>query len=47
MTDFTVSGLVDGYRIEKNITAASIHHAIKLFEGMYHRPRNVYVVGEA
>ena len=44
MTDFTVSGLVDGYRIEREVSAASLHHAIKLFEGMYPNARNVYVL---
>jgi len=43
MREFTVSGLVEGYRIEREITAASLHHAIKLFENMYHNARNVYV----
>ena len=47
MTEYVVSGLVDGYRVEKSITAASIHHAIKLFEGMYFAAKNIYVVGEA
>jgi len=44
MTDFTVSGLVDGYRIEREVSAASLHHAIKLFESMYPNARNVYVL---
>lgn len=43
MREFTVSGLVEGYRIEREVTAASLHHAIKLFESMYHNAQNVYV----
>ena len=31
MTNYTVSGIVEGWRIEREITAISIQHAIKVF----------------
>ena len=43
MKQFTVSALVEGYRIDEQITAVSIHHAIKLMKSKYSNARNVYV----
>ncbi len=43
MRQFTVSALVEGYRIEESFTAVSIHHAIKLMEAKYTNARNIYV----
>ena len=43
MRKFTVSALVEGYRIDDEIMAVSIHHAIKLMKAKYSNARNVYV----
>jgi len=43
MRQFTVSALVEGYRIDETFTAVSIHHAIKLMQAKYNTARNVYV----
>jgi hypothetical protein len=43
MKQFTVSALVEGYRIDEQITAVSIHHAIKLMQSKYSNARNIYV----
>ena len=43
MRQFTVSALVEGYRIDEQITAVSIHHAIKLMQSKYSNARNIYV----
>tara|TARA_B100001113_G_scaffold121876_1_gene99537 strand:- start:777 stop:914 length:138 start_codon:yes stop_codon:yes gene_type:complete len=43
MRKFTVSALVEGYRIDEEVTAVSIHHAIKLLKAKYSNARNVYV----
>ena len=43
MRQFTVSALVEGYRIDEQITAVSIHHAIKLIQAKYSNARNIYV----
>ena len=43
MRKFTVSALVEGYRIDDEITAVSIHHAIRLMKSKYSNARNVYV----
>ena len=43
MKQFTVSALVEGYRIDEQLTAVSIHHAIKLMKSKYSNARNVYV----
>ena len=43
MRQYTVSALVEGYRIDEQITAVSIHHAIKLMQAKYSNARNVYV----
>ena len=43
MRQFTVSALVEGYRIDEQITAVSVHHAIKLMQAKYSNARNVYV----
>ena len=43
MKQFTVSALVEGYRIDEQITAVSIHHAIKLMQSKYSTARNIYV----
>ena len=34
MRQFTVSALVEGYRIDEQITAVSLHHAIKLIQSI-------------
>ena len=45
MRQFTVSALVEGYRIDEQITAVSIHHAIKLMQAKYgDRARNIYAM---
>ena len=44
MRKFLVSALVDGYRIEDYIMAASEHHAIRLLESKYHNARNTYAI---
>ena len=43
MKQFTVSALVESYRIDEQFTAVSIHHAIKLMQAKYSTARNVYV----
>jgi len=43
MRQFTVSALVEGYRIDETVTAASIHHAIRLMKSKYSNARNVFV----
>ena len=43
MRQFTVSALLEGYRIDEQITAVSIHHAIKLMQAKYSNARNIYV----
>ena len=43
MRKFTVSALVEGYRIDEQITAVSLHHAIKLMQAKYSNARNIYV----
>ena len=43
MKQFTVSALVEGYRIDEQITAVSLNHAIKLMKAKYNTARNVYV----
>ena len=43
MRQFTVSALIEGYRIDEQITAVSIHHAIKLMQAKYSNARNIYV----
>ena len=43
MRQFIVSALVEGYRIDEQFTAASVHHAIKLMKAKYPTSRNVYV----
>ena len=43
MRQFTVSALIEGYRIDEQITAVSIHHAIKLMQSKYSNARNIYV----
>ncbi len=44
MKTFTVSALLEGYRIEEEVSAVSIHHAIKLIQNKYKNARNVYVL---
>ncbi len=44
MKTYTVSALLEGYRIEEQVTAVSIHHAIKLIKNKYNNARNVYVL---
>ena len=44
MKEFTVSGIVGGFRIETKVRATSLHHAIRVFESMHHDARNVYVL---
>ena len=43
MRQFTVSYIVEGYRIDEQFTAVSIHHAIKLMKAKYSSARNVFV----
>ena len=43
MKQFTVSALVEGYRIDEQITAVSLHNAIKLMQAKYSNARNIYV----
>jgi hypothetical protein len=43
MRQFTVSAIVEGYRIDEQFTAVSIHHAIKLMKAKYSNARNVFV----
>jgi len=43
MRQFVVSALVEGYRIDEQITAVSLHHAIKLMQAKYSNARNIYV----
>tara|TARA_B100000925_G_scaffold268158_1_gene229134 strand:- start:242 stop:382 length:141 start_codon:yes stop_codon:yes gene_type:complete len=43
MRKFTVSALVEGYRIDDEIMAVSVHHAIKLMQAKYSNARNVFV----
>ncbi len=42
MRKYTVSALVEGYRIEDQIVAVSIHQAIKLMQAKYSNARNIY-----
>ena len=44
MRKYLVSALVDGYRIEDYIMAASEHHAIRLLESKYPQARNTWAV---
>tara|TARA_B100000424_G_C22673734_1_gene369570 strand:- start:11 stop:148 length:138 start_codon:yes stop_codon:yes gene_type:complete len=43
MKKYTVSALVEGYRIDDEIMAVSIHHAIRLMKSKYNTAENVYV----
>ena len=43
MRKFTVSALVEGYRIDDEIMAVSVHHAIRLMQAKYSNARNVFV----
>ena len=45
MREFLVSALVDGYRIEDYIMAASEHHAIRIMQARYgSAARNIYAM---
>ena len=45
MRQFTVSALLEGYRIEETVTAVSIHHSIKIMKAKYgNSARNIYVL---
>ena len=45
MRAFTVSALLEGYRVEETIHAVSIHHAIKIMKAKYgNSARNIYVL---
>jgi|TARA_B100000925_G_scaffold241506_1_gene190791 hypothetical protein len=44
MRKFTVSALVEGYRIDDEVMAVSIHHAIKVMKSKYNNARNIYVL---
>ena len=44
MRKFTVSALVEGFRIDDEIMAVSIHHAIKVMKSKYNNARNIYVL---
>ena len=42
MRKFKVSALVEGYRIEEYVMAASEHHAIRLLNSKYSNARNTW-----
>ena len=44
MRKFTVSALVEGFRIDDEVMAVSIHHAIKVMKSKYNNARNIYVL---
>ena len=45
MREYTVSALLEGYRVEETIQAVSIHHAIKIMKAKYgDSARNIYVL---
>ncbi len=45
MRAYTVSALIEGYRVEETIHAVSIHHAIKIMKAKYgNSARNIYVL---
>ena len=45
MRQFTISALLEGYRIEEQVTAVSIHHAIKIMQAKYgSAARNIYAM---
>tara|TARA_Y100000589_G_scaffold249201_1_gene237268 strand:- start:534 stop:674 length:141 start_codon:yes stop_codon:yes gene_type:complete len=45
MREYTVSALLEGYRVEETIQAVSIHHAIKIMKAKYGgSARNIYVL---
>ena len=45
MRQFTVSVLLEGYRVEETVTAVSLHHAIKIMKAKYgSAARNIYVL---
>ena len=44
MRKFKVSALVEGYRIEELLLAASEHHAIRLLEAKNKNARNIYAI---
>ena len=44
MRKFTVSALVEGFRIDDEVMAVSVHHAIKVMKSKYSNARNVYVL---
>ena len=47
MRAFTVSALLEGYRVEETIHAVSIHHAIKIMKAKYgNSARNIYVLNQ-
>tara|TARA_Y100001933_G_scaffold43651_1_gene41090 strand:- start:2563 stop:2703 length:141 start_codon:yes stop_codon:yes gene_type:complete len=45
MREYTVSALLEGYRVEETIQAVSIHHAIKIMKAKYGgSARNIYIL---
>ena len=44
MRQFLVSALVEGYRVEEYVMAASEHHAIRLLESKYSEAKNTYSI---
>ena len=47
MRAFTVSALLEGYRVEETIQAVSIHHAIKIMKAKYgNSARNIIVLNQ-
>ena len=45
MRKFTVSALLEGYRVEETVTAVSIHHAIRIMKAKYgNSARNIYAM---
>ena len=45
MRAFTVSALLEGYRVEETIQDVSLHHAIRIMKAKYGKSaRNIYVL---
>ena len=45
MRKYTVSALLEGYRVEETVNAVSIHHAIKIMQARYgSAASNIYVL---
>ena len=44
MKNYTLSGLVNNYRVKMNIFAISPNHAIKVFQQKYPIANDIYVI---